>query len=141
MSSPLLPGPAIGGGKATPPSSRPSSPIGTKPPAQRINAFPDEGNFTGHPDARMLKNMYDAITAHTLWDWLENFTPEKDKGFMWSSSPEIGRIGSSPIVEADGHSGASFAFCMRHMEVIAKKGWITYYREQIHPALNKNKYE
>ena len=117
--------------KATPPSSRPSSPK----PAPRVNAFPDPGYFGMHPDAKMLKNMYDAITDLNLWNWLENFTPEKDKGFMWSSSPEIGHIGHHPKVDSDGHSGASFAWTMRHMEVIAKKGWIDYYREYIMPRI------
>jgi len=110
-------------------------------PAQRVNAFPAGGDFTGHPDSKMLKNMYDTITELNLWDWLENFTPEKDKGFMWSPAPEIGQIGHHPKVDSDGHSGASFAFCMRHMEVIAKKGWIDYYREYIGPIIIKKKSE
>jgi hypothetical protein len=137
MSSPLLPGSAIGGGKATPPSSRSSSPMMASSPAPRVNAFPAEGNFTGHSEARMLKNMYDAITELDLWDWLRTFTPEKDKGFMWSPAPEIGRISHHPKVDSDGHSGASFAFCMRHMEMIAKEGWHTYYRTIIAPAIAK----
>jgi hypothetical protein len=52
---------------------------------------------------------------------------------MFSHSPEIHAIG----VETDvmGHSGASFAVCMRHMEKIAKKGWVTYYQETITPLM------
>ena len=125
---PVADRPAMGGGQATPPSSRPASPAR---PARRVNAFPDPGNFSGHPDHLMLKNMYDAVTKLELWGWLYDFTPEEGKGFMFSHSPEIHAIG----VETDvmGHSGASFAVCMRHMEKIAKKGWIEYYREIIAP--------
>lgn len=123
-------GPAMGGGAATPPSSRSPSPAR---PVPRTNAFPDPGNFSGHPDHLMLKNMYDAITRLNLWDWLQNFTPDEGKGFMFSFTPEIQSI----TVETDamGHSGASFALCMRHMEKIAKSGWIDYYREIIAPIL------
>jgi hypothetical protein len=123
-------GRAMGGGAATPPPTgdRPPSPKGPMP---RTNAFPDQGNFSGHPDHLMLKNMYDAITRLNLWGWLTNFTPEEGKGFMFSAVPEIQAIG----LETDGmgHSGASFAVCMRHMEKIAKGGWIDYYREIIAP--------
>ncbi len=129
ITPPVAEGPAMGGGQATPPSSRPSSPTH---PAKRINAFPDPGSsFYPNPDAPMLKNMYDAISRLNLWDWLSHFTPEAGKGFMFSSNPEITAIGQA--IEADGHSGASFAICMRQMEFIAKQGWIEYYRNNIAP--------
>lgn len=128
ITPPIVDGPAMGGGQATPPSSRPSSPAG---PAPRTNAFPDQGNFSGHPDHLMLKNMYAAITRLDLWDWLTNFTPEEGKGFMFTDTPEIQAIGVE--TDAMGHSGASFALCMRHMEKIAKGGWIDYWREIIAP--------
>ena len=105
-------------------------------PAQRVNAFPDPGSFGPHPDHIMLKNMYDAIEKLNLWNWLYSFSPEEGKGFMFSFTPEIQLIG----IETDsmGHSGASFAFCMRHMEKIAKSGWTEYYRTTISPLYNKS---
>lgn len=117
----------MGGGQATPPGS----PRMSSGPLPRTNAFPDPGNFGPHPDREMLKNMYDAITRLDLWSWLQKFTPEKDKGFMFTMTPEIMAIGTE--TNEMGHSGSSFAFCMRNMEVIAKKGWVTYYQEYIAP--------
>ncbi len=85
-----------------------------------------EGDFTGHSDERMLKNTYDAITELELWDWLKYYTPIEDRGYMFSLSREIHRIQQHPKVISDLHSGASFAWCMRNMEVIAKDGWEHY---------------
>lgn len=116
---------------------RPISRIKMNTPLHRINyvvSYP--GDFTGHTDARMLKNMYEAIDELKLWVWLRTFAPEKKDGFMWSPAPEISQIGNHPKVDLDGHTGASFAWCMRHMEVIAKKGWNHYYTEFMYPAIS-----
>jgi hypothetical protein len=99
------------------------------------------GDFTGHSEEKMLTNMYNAITELNLWHWLRTFTPEKKEGFMWSPAPEISQIGHHPKVDSDGHSGASFAWCMRHMEVIAKEGWHHYYSFYIVPNIAKQKKE
>ena len=32
-----------------------------------------------------LKIMADTITKLELWEWLRNYSPDKGKGFMWSS--------------------------------------------------------
>lgn len=90
-----------------------------------------EGNFAGHIDRVMLKNMYDAITELNLWDWLRKFTPEENKGFMFTQNNKITQIITHNKVESDMHSGASFGFCMRQMEVIAKNGWDYYYESNI----------
>lgn len=81
--------------------------------------------------------MYDAITELNLWDWLQTFIPEKYDGFMWSPDNELRQIDKHPKVYSDGHSGASFAWCMRHMDMIAKKGWDHYYIEIIAPTIIK----
>jgi hypothetical protein len=85
-----------------------------------------EGDFSMRKDSVILKNMYDAITELNLWDWLSTFTPEDGKGFMFTQNSEITQIMLHNKVESDMHSGASFAWCMRHMEVIAKNGWDYY---------------
>ena len=139
MSSPIpIPsGPAIGGGRGTAPSSRSSSPAR---PAQRTDyLIPPSGDFTGHSDARMLKNMYDAITELDLWGWLKTFIPDANDGFMWTPSPEIGKIGRHPKVDSDGHSGASFVWCIRHMDTIAKEGWHYYYSFYVIPNIANQK--
>ncbi len=125
-------GRAMGGSTATPPRSRSPSPAR---PVPRTNAHLDPGDFSLSQDASMLKNMYDAITTLNLWDWLHNYTPPAGGGFMFSTAPALNSIAQA--TDAFGHSGASFAFCMRHMECIAKEGWIEYCRMHIYPQLNK----
>jgi hypothetical protein len=71
-------------------------------------------------DNQMLTNMHDAITELDLWKWLSTFSPEEGKGFMFSNTAELQQIARHPKVDADRHSGASFAWCMRKMEYIAK---------------------
>ena len=105
------------------------------PSLHHINYVAAPGTFKGHSEEKMLSNMYEAITELNLWGWLGRFTPEKEKGFMWSPASEIGEIGRHPKVDADGHTGASFAWCMRHMEIIAKNGWENYYNEFIVPKI------
>lgn len=83
----------------------------------------------------MLKNMYDAISRLNLWDWLAAYSPPADKGFMFAACPELNAI--AVATDAMGHSGASFALCMRHMECIAKEGWIDYCRTHIYPQFHK----
>ena len=125
-------GRAMGGGAATLPRSRSPSPAR---PLPRTNAHIDPGIFSMAKDGPMLKNMYDAITTLNLWDWLAAYSPLADKGFMFSASPELNAIAAA--TDAFGHSGASFALCMRHMECIAKGGWIEYCRTHIYPQLAK----
>ncbi len=90
-----------------------------------------EGNFSGHSDEYMLKNVYDAICELNLWEWLKTYTPDEDRGFMFSYSKEVNEIIQHSKVVSDRHSGASFAWCMRNMEVIAKNGWDHYFAHYI----------
>jgi RPA family protein len=106
-----------------------NSTIIANPVAQLYNYIPPEGDFKGQDDEEMLKNMYNVITRLELWGWLKTYEPEEGKGFMWSRSPEISRIMSATA--SDGHTGSSFAWTMRHMEAIAKKGWANYYKDKL----------
>ena len=86
------------------------------------------GNFEGLPliemEKEMLSDMYRTISNLTLWDWLAKpDVPGKD-GFMFSNHPELAKI--SGAMKYTGHSGASFGYTLRIIELIAKKGWDTY---------------
>jgi hypothetical protein len=116
----------------TPPSSRSNSPI-KNIPIKRVNAWPDEGTFAPHPDHIMLKNMWDAINKLNLWIWLLNTDIER---IMFSNTEELTAIGKETDVM--GHTPATFAFCISHMNIIAKHGWVEYYRNNIHPHFIKN---
>lgn len=135
MSSPLS-NIAVSGLPSTSPSSHPSSPA--KPALRTDIIYPRFGDFSGHPQAKMLTNICDAISELNLWSWVATFNPKENEGFMWSDAPEINQIGRHPKVESDGHSGASFAWCMRNMEIIIKKGWYKYHAEFIAPKTTNN---
>jgi hypothetical protein len=90
-----------------------------------------EGDFSvlmGTPDEffiKYLKDAYDAITKLNLWNDLSQYTPEQNKGFMFSSSPLLSQI-TSEMKLMDDHSGSSYGLTMRVMEFISKNGWDSY---------------
>lgn len=65
--------------------------------------------------------MANCITQLNLWNWLKNYQPEDGCGFMFSSHENINKI--SRMTEASGHSGATFGFAMRCMQLIATEGF------------------
>lgn len=87
-----------------------------------MNRFTPLG-FDSH-EALMLQDAYDAVTKSDMWDYLRlPSTPGKD-GFMFSNAIELAAINAEMVF--DGHSGASYAWVMRQMEMIAKRGWESY---------------
>jgi hypothetical protein len=102
--------------------------------ASMTNKFTPLG-FDTH-DATMLQDAYDAITKADMWEYMRlPSTPGKD-GFMFSNAIELAAI--STEMTYDGHSGSSYAWTMRQMEAIAKKGWETYTNEvRAHRALEQ----
>ena len=76
-------------------------------------------------EAVVLQRAYDAITQLNLWEWLRDFTPHPNEGFLLTAHPNLDLI--SEALKDDGHSGGSFATMMRVMELIAKTGgWDAY---------------
>ena len=77
-----------------------------------------------------------ALPVNCLYD---ERVPGSKKGLIefWepAAGPELNAIAQA--TDAMGHSGASFALCMRHMECIAKEGWIDYCRTHIYPQFTK----
>ena len=90
-----------------------------------------EGDFSfikSDDSRKMLQSAYDAISnVIDGWEFLKNYTPPPDKGFMLSTDPLKIRQISEAINEGfDGHTGYTYSWTMRHMEMIAKKGWDNY---------------
>ncbi len=71
----------------------------------------------------LIKDGINAVTAADMWDWLKTYEPEKTEGFMFSSHPNLDKIGKNMY---DGHSGASYGWTMRQLEYIAKNGFDKY---------------
>lgn len=89
------------------------------------------GDFNSLPlngyDKEMLSDAYNTVTALSLWDWLKQDSIPGEGGFMFSQASEVQKI--SDTMKYTGHSGASFGYVMRIMEVIAKNGWDVYAKE------------
>lgn len=67
------------------------------------------------------RHMCQAIWELGLWEFVCNFEDDK-RGFMFSRDPRVKMIDSHPLVDQDGHSGASFAGCCRNAQYVAKNG-------------------
>jgi hypothetical protein len=73
-----------------------------------------------------FKSAHQAISRCELWNWLQTYEPEKDRGFMFARNvPELYRLNNVMMNDPvnGGHSGASYACTMRNMEFIAKHGY------------------
>lgn len=77
-----------------------------------------------------MNNMFNVIIKLKLEKWLTNFNTG-DKGFCFSINDNINKI--SKEVENDGHSRATFAFCLRIMEDMFKNS--NYKKYLIEPKL------
>lgn len=65
---------------------------------------------------KCVMNMLNAIRTLGLDDFVRDFDDEQ--GFMWSNDKRIYDIGDKVI--SDGHSGASFACCLRQCQQLLK---------------------
>lgn len=91
--------------------------------------MPDFETIYPASDCEMIRDAYDAVTKTEMWEWLASYTPDEGKGFMFSDHPNLRKINAQ--MEFDGHSGASYGWCMRLMESIAKGGGWERFRERI----------
>jgi hypothetical protein len=77
-------------------------------------------------ECEMYKDAYDTLTKCDLWDWLREFKPHANEGFMFASHPNLNKI-IAALKEPDRVSGASFASDMRIMQLVATLGgWDAY---------------
>jgi hypothetical protein len=87
-------------------------------------------DFIQESDERnMYLDAHKSITRCELWDWLKTYTPDPNKGFMYSTPPpEMQRINEAIDSTPSGpnHSGASYGHTMRVMQYIAKNGYDSY---------------
>lgn len=72
----------------------------------------------------MLEDMYRAISKLDAWDSVK--ADPGEGGFMFSrSAQELTARVSAALADPGVHSGASFGYCMRVMQKIARDGWAT----------------
>lgn len=101
-----------------------TEPMPMSPPLPSIEEetsfIPGEFKYIKNINSRnMLHNAYHAINQTETWD----FVKKDIESFSFSSAPEIYRI-SDKMTELgyDGHSGCSFGWTIRQMQIIAREG-------------------
>ena len=73
-----------------------------------------------------FKSAHQAISRCELWNFLRNFEPDSDRGFMFTRDvPELDRLNEEMYKDPinGGHSDASYGCTMRNMEFIEKHGY------------------
>lgn len=101
-----------------------------------VSTMPAPGDFSFVTDAmerEMLADMYCAVTKAEAWDEMK--ADPGDGGFMFSRSAQAlnARV-TAALADPGVHSGASFGFCMRVMQKIARDGWDAYVQARITAA-------
>ena len=76
-----------------------------------------------------VKDMCDTVTRLGLWEWYRTYNPPEDSGFMYSSHSNVEAICNG--LSDDCHSGATFGYCMRLMQAIAKRGFDNWNNEKL----------
>jgi hypothetical protein len=95
-----------------------SLPMPPEPPS--ISFVPGEFKYIKCEYSReMLQNAYQAVSQTETW----YFVKQDIESFSLSSAPEIWRITDKMTqLGYDGHSGFSFGWTMRQMQIIAREG-------------------
>lgn len=85
---------------------------------------PGDFSFISDKSERdMLTDMYQAVSRLEAWD--EVVEDPGAGGFMFGAQDLTSRV-SAALANPGVHSGASFGFCMRVMQKIARDGWAAY---------------
>ena len=74
---------------------------------------------TNH-EREMLESAVNAITQLEAWEFLSNYNPPENSGFMFDTNERIHEITQKINELYGGHSGASMALTMKQMVNIAK---------------------
>ena len=82
-------------------------------------------DFISYSDGPYYRNAHWAITETKMWEWMREFTPKVNEGFIFCSHPNITLIFKKMCEEevAHSHSGASFGITLQQMSYIAKNGY------------------
>ena len=67
----------------------------------------------------MTRDMASAVLELGLWETVRDFT---GKSFMFHAPEAVDMLDTHPLVDKYGHSGASFALCLRNVQFIANNG-------------------
>lgn len=115
---------------------------------KQINTMQDFTFIKDIHSRNLVINGYHAVSRCESWNFLKNFTPNNNDGFMFTDHPKVYEIGHmmESCPHPPGHSGCSFAWTMRQLEAIAKNGyenykntWIARYQEEEQRAVQQRR--
>lgn len=92
--------------------------------SEKIGSYvPRQGDFSfiQNYTAEMLKDAWDAVEKTNGWEFIKSYSP---RSYMFDDPPEKLRE-INRAIKYD-HSGSSYGWTMRQMEIIANKGWALY---------------
>ena len=90
---------------------------------------PMDFGFIKHPTDRfVLEEAYRVVTFLELWEFFRTYVPDPNTGFMFDCHENVRRV--STLLKT-GHTGATFAFTMRQIQMVAKLGFESYKAEYI----------
>jgi hypothetical protein len=69
-----------------------------------------------------LELTHQAVTNVGGWEFLADFKPVTGSGFMFTNDSTLNKIANEADRLGVGHSGASFAICMRALQYVARWG-------------------
>ena len=71
-----------------------------------------------------LLDMAQTATRLNLWNWFKNESPPQGEGYQFWDHENINKVSGG--LKNNNHSGATFGYCMRQMQFIAKNGFETW---------------
>ena len=71
-------------------------------------------------EQQMIRSAYNPVCTMKKKEFLKNYEPPKDRGFMWDDNNIVIQIMNKIHDENDCHSGASLAYTMRWLQYLIK---------------------
>jgi hypothetical protein len=78
--------------------------------------------FENESSRNLCQDADEAITKCKLWDWLKEFQPKDNEGFLFTNHENISKILNEMKYKND-HSGFSFAWTLRQMQYVAQNSF------------------
>lgn len=81
-------------------------------------------HYKDEQSEQMCQSAFNAVVNADGWDYLKNFDPNPETGFMFNSDPQMNRLMDAIDRANPIHSGFSMGWTMRQLEQVAKSGCV-----------------
>ncbi len=79
-------------------------------------------HYEDEKSRQMCQNTFNAIVNADGWEYFKSYIPDPEKGYMFSSDPQILKLMNAIDAADPWHSAASLGWTMRQLEQVAKTG-------------------